>query len=172
MYRSKNENEAKINFKVSDTGIGITKERIDAIFEKFTQEDVSVTRKHGGTGLGLSITKSLVKLMDGTVDAESKVGQGSVFSVVLTLPIVDEPEETITESDLILIDGIENIKIIFADDHELNRESVILQFKQSNNYVVIDEAVDGKDLLEKVEKKETSNEASEEMSNEISVELL
>lgn len=151
---SKDENQAIINFKISDTGIGISKERIEAIFEKFTQEDVSVTRKHGGTGLGLSITKNLVKLMDGEITAESVVDKGSVFSVLLTLPIVDEPQETITESDLLLIDGIENIKLIFADDHDLNRESVILQFKQWNNSVEIDEAKDGADLVRQVQEKE------------------
>jgi signal transduction histidine kinase/DNA-binding NarL/FixJ family response regulator len=151
---NKDENDAVINFKISDTGIGISKKRIDAIFEKFTQEAVSVTRKQGGTGLGLSITKSFVDMMAGTIDAESLEGEGSVFNVILTLPIVEQPEETITESDLILIDGIENIKIIFADDHELNMESMVLQFKEWNNSVQIDEAYDGQNLLEKLEQKD------------------
>ncbi len=151
---SKDDTNAVISFKISDSGIGVSKERIEAIFEKFTQEDVSITRKHGGTGLGLSITKNLVKLMSGKLDVESEEGKGSVFSVVLILPIVEESQETITESDLLLVDGIEKIKIIFADDHELNRESIILQFKQWNNNVEIDEAKNGADLVKQVQEKE------------------
>lgn len=148
---SKETNKAVIKIKVSDTGIGIAKDRIDSIFEKFTQEDLSITRKHGGTGLGLSITKSLVKLMQGKLNVKSIVGEGSTFDTVLTLPIVTEPQDTITESDILLIDGIEKMKLIFADDHELNRETIILQFKQWNNKVEIDEAKNGAELVQKVQ---------------------
>jgi PAS domain S-box-containing protein len=71
--------------EVADTGIGIAAEKLDLIFEKFTQADSSMTRKYGGSGLGLSICKALVERMDGTVTATSTLGLGSVFTVRLPL---------------------------------------------------------------------------------------
>lgn len=70
---------------VSDTGIGIPADRINTIFEEFTQVDSSPTRRGGGTGLGLSITKSLVELMDGDIEVESEQGVGTVFRIRIPL---------------------------------------------------------------------------------------
>ncbi len=71
--------------EVTDTGIGIAPEKLDLIFEKFTQADSSMTRKYGGSGLGLSICRALVERMDGTVTATSTLGLGSTFTVRLPL---------------------------------------------------------------------------------------
>lgn len=70
-----------IAFEVQDTGCGIAEKNYDHIFQAFTQEDASVTRKYGGTGLGLPITKRFVEMMGGTIGVKSKVGVGSVFRV-------------------------------------------------------------------------------------------
>jgi len=80
---------------VRDTGVGISADQLDKIFEKFYQVDSSSTRAYGGTGLGLSIVKSFVEIHDGKIWAESKINKGTCF--YFTLPIVDEREEQILE---------------------------------------------------------------------------
>ena len=79
--------DASIAISVQDTGIGVPSDKLDLIFEKFTQADGSMTRRYGGTGLGLTIVKQLVELMDGTIGVDSRLGVGSKFTVWLKLPI-------------------------------------------------------------------------------------
>jgi len=80
-----NEKEVELLFSISDTGIGISKEKLDKIFERFVQADASTKRRFGGTGLGLSISKSLIELMNGTIWAESYPGKGTTFYFAITL---------------------------------------------------------------------------------------
>lgn len=75
-----------VTVAVQDTGIGIPKEKLGLIFEKFTQADSSITRQYGGTGLGLSISKTLMELMGGTIQVDSKEGHGSCFTITVSLP--------------------------------------------------------------------------------------
>ncbi len=84
---------------VSDTGIGIPENKRDLIFQAFEQVDTSVTREFVGTGLGLSISKALIELHSGTIEVESKVGEGSIFT--FTIPISSEKEESASEASQI-----------------------------------------------------------------------
>ncbi len=81
---------SKITIRVSDTGIGIPKEKHYSIFEKFTQGDSSITRKYGGTGLGLSISKALIARMEGNIHLASEPGKGAVFTINVPLMRVGE----------------------------------------------------------------------------------
>ncbi|MBI3592717.1 MAG: PAS domain S-box protein, partial [Nitrospirae bacterium] len=84
------DNFVTLNFSVRDTGVGIPQEKLESIFERFTQCDASTTRKYGGTGLGLTISKRLVEMMGGDIWIESKSGKGSIFH--FTIKLVVQPE--------------------------------------------------------------------------------
>ena len=87
----RNDKRAVIHLAVQDTGIGIAKDKIDAVFEAFRQSDSSTTRRYGGTGLGLSISMQLVQLMEGRIWLESELGQGSTFHCEIPLALSSEP---------------------------------------------------------------------------------
>ncbi|THB69158.1 MAG: response regulator [Gammaproteobacteria bacterium] len=106
-------NQARLNFSVTDTGIGIPEELIPGLFKSFTQVDGSVTRKYGGTGLGLSICRSLVQAMGGDIRAESKVKEGSSFIFDLKFELFE------LESDLpVLPEKYHGIRAFVLDDNE------------------------------------------------------
>ena len=102
--------------EVSDTGIGVPAEKLDLIFEKFTQADSSMTRKYGGSGLGLSICKALAERMDGEVIATSTPGLGSTFTV--RLPLARSPRVAGDVEDAVRERGRCNVLIV--DDYEPN----------------------------------------------------
>jgi signal transduction histidine kinase/CheY-like chemotaxis protein len=81
-----------LRFSVVDTGIGIAADKVDVIFDRFTQADSSITRKYGGTGLGLAISKGLVQLMGGRIGCTSEAGQGSTFFLVAPFRICKQLE--------------------------------------------------------------------------------
>ncbi|NRF29858.1 response regulator [Vibrio coralliilyticus] len=78
-----------LHIVVKDTGIGMTQEQLDKVFQEFTQADDSITRKYGGSGLGLSICQSLVNLLGGAISVESSLGEGSEFSIEVPVSITD-----------------------------------------------------------------------------------
>ena len=132
--------DAELLFSVSDTGIGIPHDKLDKIFERFTQADSSTTRKYGGTGLGLSISKRLVEMMGGRIWVESKVGKGSVFKFTATLGIQESPNKHKAHSKPPELD-IKGMKTIIIDDNATNR--LILKTMLSGWGAVITEAEDG-----------------------------
>jgi len=82
-----------LTFRVSDSGIGMTPEQIEKLFQPFTQADASTTRKFGGTGLGLTITRRLCQMMGGDIALESTPGQGSTFTITLPANVAEPPRE-------------------------------------------------------------------------------
>lgn len=133
-------------FSVKDTGIGIPPEKLEYIFDKFTQADTSTTRRYGGTGLGLPITKRLVELMGGRITVTSQPGQGSTFSFTIRLPRQPAP----SEPHIIPIADLRRLKILIVDDNATNR--LILRETLSNWEAVVDEAPSGVSGLEKLRK--------------------
>jgi signal transduction histidine kinase len=81
--RVRGESANWVEFRVADTGIGMSREQIDRLYRPFMQADASTTRKYGGTGLGLAISRRLCQMMGGSLSVESQLGQGSVFTVRL-----------------------------------------------------------------------------------------
>lgn len=108
--------------EVTDTGIGIEEGKIDFIFEDFTQEEMSTTRKYGGTGLGLSIVKKLIELHSGNLTCVSRKNQGT--TITCHIPYEQGDEKLIKkEADLPLYipEEIQNFKMLIVDDEEYNR---------------------------------------------------
>jgi PAS domain S-box-containing protein len=109
-----------IEFAVADTGIGISTEKIENIFENFHQAHSNTTRLYGGTGLGLAIVKQLVESQGGTIQVKSTLNEGSIFSFTLNFLKTDAEAEVVTEI-LELDKDIKNIKVLVVEDMPLNQ---------------------------------------------------
>jgi signal transduction histidine kinase/CheY-like chemotaxis protein len=115
--------ENKLVISVKDTGIGIEKERLSHIFEKFTQSDSSITRLYGGTGLGLAIAKQLAELLGGDIKVMSKVGEGSSFTVTA---IVKSRSQVDTNGNALVDEETGNkslrqgLNVLLAEDNAIN----------------------------------------------------
>jgi signal transduction histidine kinase/CheY-like chemotaxis protein len=121
---------------VSDTGLGMSPETTERMFEKFVQADVSTTRRFGGTGLGLALCSDLARLMGGTVTASSEVGKGSVFLVSLPLAWV-EPKVSLLASAGLLTADVGTLRVLAAEDNEINQIVLTTLLEQAGIDVVI-----------------------------------
>jgi PAS domain S-box-containing protein len=134
-----------LNFiiQVKDTGIGIPKDKLQKIFESFTQADNSTTRKYGGTGLGLAISKSLAELMRGELAVESEAGKGSTFSLHLPLEVAnDQPEIQLQAKPLLK-------KVLVVDDNITNLH--LMEETLGYFQIYCETSSNGKDALLKIE---------------------
>ncbi|TGN00301.1 MHYT domain-containing protein [Leptospira dzoumogneensis] len=136
--------EGKLHFAVQDTGIGIQADRLDKIFEPFTQADISTTRRFGGTGLGTTICKQLTELMGGKIWAESSLGKGSTFHVLLPLEEGKPRQENKIQTGI----KLPPLKILVVDDVEKNTELVSLLLQNLGHQV--ESSYNGEDAVKKV----------------------
>ncbi len=129
----------EVEIYVTDTGIGIGEDKIQTIFNPFTQETLSTTREYGGTGLGLSICKQLVGLMGGVISVTSKVGSGSQFLIKLPLAISHEALKVVDASSKAGVDRsiIEGKNILIVDDIAVNREIIKMPLEEMDTQLYL-----------------------------------
>lgn len=117
-----------IEFRVTDTGIGIPPNKLDSIFQNFKQADLQITRKYGGTGLGLSIVKQIVELQGGSIRVESQPGMGSSF--IVEMPMANSGVKALEEDDLPIINEddlngmVEDLTFLVAEDNTMNQKLI------------------------------------------------
>ena len=117
---SRTTNQSRMQFRVTDTGIGIPKDKHTFIFDSFTQASTDTTRHFGGTGLGLAICKKLVELQGGTITIDSELDKGSTFSFELTFGISEKGDQAQTAPFPESFLGLEGKKILVAEDNKIN----------------------------------------------------
>jgi len=141
---------SRIKFSIIDTGIGIPPDKIDSVFESFSQAHSSDTRKYGGTGLGLSISKQLVELMEGEISIESKINSGTTFSFTLALPLGSK-EKLRQKKTSGKVDGsiLNGLKILLVEDNADNR-IVARDTLESKAEVMIEDALNGQEAIDKL----------------------
>ncbi|MGG1663367.1 response regulator [Brevibacillus sp. NRS-1366] len=123
VYQEIRDNRAGYCFRVKDTGIGMTPEQVEKLFQPFTQADSSTTRKYGGTGLGLAISHSFCSMMGGSTDVESEIGIGSTFTCWLPTSAAEEDPEMEESADI--QDHVEDnsqVSILLIDDEPFNHQ--------------------------------------------------
>ena len=141
--------DGMLHFSVKDTGIGIAQERLQAIFDPFTQADASMTRRFGGTGLGTTISKHLVELMGGKIWAESTIGAGTTFHVVLPLVVARfAPQQARVRTAA----ALPPLRVLAADDVPQNLE--LLQLLLARRGHTLTAVADGAAVVEMAARQE------------------
>ena len=133
-----------VRYRIADTGVGMSEEFVEHIFNEFSQEDNGARTQYKGTGLGMAITKRYVDLMGGTISVESKKGEGSAFTVEIPLELTDESNVQIQELPAAKVDLI-GTKILMAEDNDLNAEIAMVQLEELG--IQVTRAADGKEAV-------------------------
>ncbi|MFW5426359.1 MAG: response regulator [Methylophagaceae bacterium] len=139
---NKTDDDVMLEFLVKDTGIGMSKEQKDNLFQAFAQADISTTRKYGGTGLGLAITEQLIDLMDGVINVESEQGKGSIFSFIVTF---ERSHELVNHEDGKDAPYQATGRALVVDDNDSSREIIAKQLQEQGFSVT--EVANGYDAL-------------------------
>lgn len=137
--------EATLHFRVRDTGVGIVPEKLEHIFEAFSQADASTTRQYGGTGLGLAICRQIAELLDGRIWAESHLGEGSTFHLSLPFEIEEEPPEPTASMPL------QRRKVLAIERDTEHREIKVRLARWGVAAAVTTDVAEAEDLLERAQ---------------------
>jgi len=124
-----------VDFIIEDTGIGMSPDQVEKVFQPFTQADEKTTRKFGGTGLGLTITKMFAEMMDGSIDVKSIEGEGTTFIVRLPLEVIDKAAIISDESASVMDDDKEYTILVIDDDD--NAQDMMKRFLEKQGYNII-----------------------------------
>jgi len=148
------EGRTEFDLIVEDTGVGIPTDKLDKIFDKFTQADGSITRRFGGTGLGLTITRRLVEMFGGRIWVESSEGQGSKFFVRIPLEVAQKSKRTVVETkdsgpERVSLDG-RKPQILLVEDNAVNQKVVLAILSKRGFHVDI--AANGLEALSALQK--------------------
>ncbi len=146
----------KVGIRVTDTGIGIQKDKLNSIFDRFQQAEDSITRNFGGTGLGLAIVKDLVTLQHGSIFVESEPGKGTCFELLIPFKIssVASKTEPVENGFPQMTHQLADIEILVVEDNEVNK--LLIRHLFANWKVRYDLADNGKQALEKLKNKNYS----------------
>jgi signal transduction histidine kinase/DNA-binding response OmpR family regulator len=126
-----------LTFSISDTGIGMTEEQIDTLFQEFSQAEVSTTRKYGGTGLGLLLSKQFCQMMGGDIAVESELGIGSTFTIRLPAKVVDHKAELTTLEEIRFEAGPEGAGTVLVIDDDAMVLELMKRFLSKEGYRVV-----------------------------------
>jgi CheY-like chemotaxis protein len=141
-----------VSFCVEDTGVGMDMVYLAKVFEAFSQEDSSITRKFGGSGLGLSIARSIIQIMGGTIQIESEKGKGTRVDIRIPMKISNEK----TKQDIVemtdLQKSLKGLRVLAVEDNELNR--MVLQVILKKCEVVVSIAHNGQEAIDMIQEKE------------------
>ena len=150
-FVSETEDTLTTEFRVTDSGIGIAPDKLESIFQEFTQAYADTTRHFGGTGLGLSISRALVAQMGGRLSVQSQPGQGSSFSFVTTLPKASAEARRKAMAPVAPVQeaSVRGRRVLLVEDNAVNRE--VAQLLLEGHGVLVDEAASGIEALERFE---------------------
>lgn len=138
-----------LTLRVADSGIGMSDQFKARLYHPFEQEQSSYTSKYAGSGLGLSIVKSLVDLMNGSVDVESELGKGTTFTIVVPLEQAALPEGEIEEMETAVV-PFDGQRILLVEDNAINQQVTAMLLTERMN-LVVDTVNNGKEALDRVE---------------------
>ena len=143
-HPGEDDRHVNVRYRISDTGIGMSEEFVEHIFDEFSQEEHGARTQYKGTGLGMAITKRYVDLMGGTISVESRKGVGSTFTVELPMEIADSCEGKKSDFAVGKAD-LHGLKVLLAEDNDLNAEIAIVQLEELG--MQITRAVDGHEAV-------------------------
>jgi signal transduction histidine kinase/CheY-like chemotaxis protein len=148
--RTLTKEKAGLLIQISDTGIGIAKEKQAAIFERFQQAEAETTRRFGGTGLGLSIVRQLVEIQGGSMSLQSEPGKGSTFTVLMEYKVPDEEKmlfEALAAAETEAV-SLNEIKVLIAEDNVMNQQLIKHLMKNWNiDYTLVN---NGEEAVERL----------------------